>query len=88
MLVYRTKKSLVRSARVGSDLSYFHKQTTLEKTLIRQLLVWICFVCKGVKRCLYEVKGQGVPLRICDKGVKFQLKQTNKRLAEISANDP
>ena len=36
MLVHRTKKLLVRATSVGSDISYFHKQT--EKTLIRQLL--------------------------------------------------
>ena len=36
MLVHRTKKLLVRSTSVGSDISYFHKQK--EETLIRQLL--------------------------------------------------
>ena len=35
MLVLRTKKLLVRSTRVGSDISYSNKQT--EKILIRQL---------------------------------------------------
>ena len=36
MLVQRTEKLLFRSTSVGSDISYFHKQT--EKTLTRQLL--------------------------------------------------
>ena len=36
MLVHRTKKLLVRSTCVGSDLSCFHEQT--DYTLIRQLL--------------------------------------------------
>ena len=36
MLVHRTKKLPFRSTNVGSDISYFHKQT--KKTLIRQLL--------------------------------------------------
>ena len=68
--VHRTKKLFVRFSSVGSDISYFHKQTEYKSCLI-----WGCFVCKKVKRCqnikiffflkvqcdvAYQIKGTGV----------------------------
>ena len=56
---YISNKLLVRSTGVGLNISYFQKQT--EEILIRQLkscLTWVYYVCKSVKRCLYEIKGK------------------------------
>ena len=52
MRVHRTKKVLVRSTYVGSDISYFDKE--IEKTLIRQLLQELPDL--GLL-CLQEFKG-------------------------------
>ena len=59
MLVHRIKKLLDRSTSIGSDISYFHKQT--EQTLIRQLLqelpdLGLLCLQKLLKR-LYELMG-------------------------------
>ena len=60
-MVYRTKKLRVSSTSVGSDISYFHKQT--EKIQIRQLLPDLGLLCKSVKWRLYEVKGKDTHIR-------------------------